>query len=111
MQALPIIEDLDVIKDRGPCLCAGAELGLMDALRLERGEEALHGRVIQAVAPPAHRRLDPVPLQHRLIRARGVLPEFKWSSQHLERGGCDGHGHSEAAFGSVRARRVALAWS
>ena len=34
---------------------------------------------------------------------------FKWSSQHLERGGCDGR--SEAAFGSVRARRVALAWS
>jgi hypothetical protein len=28
---------------------------------------------------------------------------------HLERGGCDDC--SEAAFGSVRARRVALAWS
>ena len=38
-----------------------------------------------------------------------VLPGFKWSSQHLERGGCDDC--SEAAFGSVRARRVALAWS
>ena len=38
-----------------------------------------------------------------------TLLKFKWSSQHLERGGCDGH--SEAAFGSVRARRVALAWS
>jgi transposase InsO family protein len=40
---------------------------------------------------------------------RGVQPGFKWSSQHLERGGCDGR--SEAAFGSVWARRVALAWS
>jgi transposase InsO family protein len=40
---------------------------------------------------------------------RGVQPGFKWSSQHLERGGCDDC--SEAAFGSVRARRVALAWS
>jgi putative transposase len=39
---------------------------------------------------------------------RGVQPGFKWSSQHLERGGCDGH--SEAAFGSVWARRVAVAW-
>ena len=38
-----------------------------------------------------------------------VFLGFKWSSQHLERGGCDGR--SEAAFGSVRARRVALAWS
>src|SRR3954471_8646562 len=47
-----------------------------------------------------------------LITENKVIPlGFKWSSQHLERGGCDGHGHSEAAFGSVRARRVALAWS
>src|SRR3982750_1750710 len=38
-----------------------------------------------------------------------VLPGFKWSSQHLERGGCDDC--SEAAFGSVWARRLALAWS
>src|SRR3954454_23504897 len=40
---------------------------------------------------------------------RGVQPEFKGSSQHLERGGCDDC--SEAAFGSVWAKRVALAWS
>jgi putative transposase len=40
---------------------------------------------------------------------RGSQLGFKWSSQHLERGGCDGR--SEAAFGSVWARRVALAWS
>jgi putative transposase len=39
---------------------------------------------------------------------RGVQPGFKWSSQHLERGGCDDG--SEAAFGSVWARRVAVAW-
>lgn len=38
-----------------------------------------------------------------------VQPEFKWSSQHLERGGCDDR--LEAAFGSVRARRLALAGS
>ena len=40
---------------------------------------------------------------------RGVQPGFKWSPQHLERGGCDEQ--AEAAFGSVRARRAALAWS
>src|SRR4051794_1571108 len=38
---------------------------------------------------------------------RGVQPGFKWSSQHLERGGCDEQ--VEVAFGSVRARRLALA--
>src|SRR4051794_26135300 len=43
-------------------------------------------------------------------RLRGrVQRAFKWSSQHLERGGCDGH--SEAAFRSVRAGRVAVARS
>ena len=43
------------------------------------------------------------------FRDRGDQPGFKRSSQHLGRGGCDGC--SEAAFGSVRARRVALAGS
>jgi putative transposase len=38
---------------------------------------------------------------------RGVQGEFKWSSQHLDGGVCDGH--AETAFGSVGARRVALA--
>jgi hypothetical protein len=32
---------------------------------------------------------------------------FKWSSQHLDGGVCDGH--AETAFGSVGSRRVALA--
>jgi len=41
-------------------------------------------------------------------RDRGVQPGFNRSSQHLERGGCDGC--PEAAFGSVWARRVAVAW-
>src|SRR3954447_24984743 len=43
------------------------------------------------------------------LSAGPSVPGFKRSSQHLERGGCDGC--SEAAFGSVRARRLALAWS
>jgi putative transposase len=38
---------------------------------------------------------------------RGVQGEFKWSSQRLDGGVCDGH--AETAFGSVGARYVALA--
>src|SRR3954466_14727553 len=38
---------------------------------------------------------------------RGVQGGFKWPSQHLDGG--VGDGHAEAAFGSVGARRVALA--
>src|SRR3954452_770530 len=45
----------------------------MDALCFERSKEALHGRVIQTVAPPAHRLLDPMSLQHGPIRPSRVL--------------------------------------
>src|SRR3954452_21009647 len=71
-----------VLEHRRPGLGARAEPGLMDALRLERGKEALHGRIIETIAAPAHGLLDPMPLQHRPIRTRGVLGGFDWSSQH-----------------------------
>src|SRR3954454_10165808 len=58
VQALPLVKHLDVLEHRRPRLRAGAEPGLMDALRLERGEEALHGRIIETIAAPAHRWLD-----------------------------------------------------
>src|SRR3712207_8246486 len=44
-------------------LRAGAEAGAMDVLLLQRGEEALHRRVVETVPAAAHRLLDPVPLQ------------------------------------------------
>jgi len=40
------------------------------------------------------------------VTDRGPLGGFKWSSQHLDQGGCGGP--SKAAFGSVPARRVAV---
>src|SRR4051794_31302186 len=39
-------------------------------------------------------------------RCAGMRGGFKWSSQHLDQGGCGGP--SKAAFGSVPARRVAV---
>src|SRR5689334_1739749 len=45
VQALPVVEDLDVIEHRRPGFRAGAEMDVVDVLLLERGEEALHGRV------------------------------------------------------------------
>src|SRR4051795_8602293 len=105
VQALPIVKHLDVLEHRGPRLRAGAEPGLMNALRLERGEEALHGRIIQAIAASAHRLLDAMSLQHRPIRPRRVLLGFKRSSQHLDGGGCD-EGW-ETALGSGTTSRVA----
>jgi hypothetical protein len=69
----------------------GAEPSLMDPLCFERGQEALHGRIIETVAPPAHRLLDAMPLQHRPIRPSGVwhaavamMKEPAWRAAALE---------------------------
>src|SRR3954469_21920505 len=73
VQALPVVEDLDVLEHRRLRLRTGAEADVVDVLLLERGEEGLHRRVVQAVAAPAHRLLDAVPLQHLAVRLRAVL--------------------------------------
>src|SRR3954471_1837280 len=63
-------------------------------------------RLVHAV----HRLCCGADLRSRLHEADRIdQPGVKWSSQHLERGGCD-EGW-ETALGSVRARRLALAWS
>jgi hypothetical protein len=40
------------------------ETDLLDVLLLQQSEEAFHGRVVAAVAAPAHGLLDAVQLQH-----------------------------------------------
>src|SRR3954453_3894105 len=67
MQTLPIVEDFAVFEHGRLRLLAGSEADLVDVLGLERGEEALHGRVIEAVAAAAHGLRDAVPLQHRPV--------------------------------------------
>jgi hypothetical protein len=42
-------------------------------LLLQRGEEALHRRVVETVAAPAHGLPDPVPLEHLAVGVGGVL--------------------------------------
>src|SRR3954470_1718906 len=88
---MAVVKDFDVLEHRRPRLGAGAEPGLMDPLCFERGKEALHGRIIETIAPPAHRWLDAMLLQHRRIRPRGVLHtavammnEPAWRSAALE---------------------------
>src|SRR4051794_22739093 len=73
VQALPIVEDFDVVEHRRLRLLADVEADLVDVLRLEGGEEALHGRIIEAVAAPAHGLGDTVPLQHGAVGLGGVL--------------------------------------
>jgi putative transposase len=61
--------------------------------------------VCDALLMAIRRRQPPRGLIHH--SDRGVQGEFKWSSQHLDGGVCDGH--AETAFGSLGARRVTLA--
>src|SRR5436309_15732746 len=65
--ALAVVEDLDVLHDRRPRGGAGREVGAVDQLLLQRGEEALHRRVVPAVRPAAHAARDPVPGQEDLV--------------------------------------------
>src|SRR3954465_14650099 len=46
VQALPVVEDLDILEHRRPGLRPGAEADVVDVLLLERGEEGLHRRVV-----------------------------------------------------------------
>src|SRR4051794_10314358 len=109
VQALAVVEDFDVVEHRRLGLLAGVEADLVDVLRLEGGEEALHGRIMEAVAAAAHGLGDAVPLQHHAVGLGGVLGGFKWSSQHPLKGSCDAG--SKAAVGSVGAGAPILTWS
>src|SRR4051812_24266414 len=95
-----------------PTPSAGVRIKLLNLLRLRsrRCDPLGHGwpfhdpgAVIRAIG------VEPHVIGEKARADRRVHLGFKWSSQHLERGGCDDC--SEAAFGSVRARRLALAWS
>src|SRR3712207_8660892 len=43
-----VVEGFDVLEDRAPCRRPGREAGAVDELVLERAEEALHRRVVDA---------------------------------------------------------------
>src|SRR3954449_6495871 len=55
-------------------------MDVVDVLLLQRGEEALHRRVVQAVPAPAHGLLDPVPSQDLAVGLGGVLPGLNRST-------------------------------
>lgn len=77
MEALAIVEDLEVVEQRRPGLVASAVTSLVDVLDLERGEQAFHGRVVEAIAFAAHGLRDAMPLQHCPVGLGSVLPGFK----------------------------------
>ena len=73
MPPLRIIEALNVIEHVCLCLVPGPVRLAVDALRLERGEEALHRRVVPDVARAAHRAGDAM-IGHQPLEPRGRSP-------------------------------------
>src|SRR4051794_6207035 len=106
VRALPVVEDLDVLEHRRLRLRTGAEADVVDVLLLQRGEEAVHGRVVEAVPLAAHRLLDAVSSQDLAVGLRGVLGGFNWSSQRLSAPTAAPHQGPRLAFAS-RASRAA----
>jgi len=85
----------------------GREPAAVQQLAFKGGEEAFAHGVVIGVAHRTHRRTHaglPAPFAEA---ERRILGRFNWSSQHPDRGGCDGH--SETALGPSRARGVAVA--
>jgi hypothetical protein len=108
MESLAVVVAFDVGGHVAPRFVAGCPMALMDEFDLERVKEALHGRVVMAVAAPAPRLPHLGGVEELAIVLGGILGRINWSSQHLDGGGCDED--SETALGSSRARRVAVAW-
>ncbi len=93
----------------------------LERMLADRGVEVDHVslyRWVQRFAPELEKRVrrhlrpcrGPWHVDETYVRVDGewrYLGEFKWSSQHLDGGVCGGH--AETTFGSVGARRVALA--
>lgn len=68
-----IVEAFQVEEDVGHRFLASAVKGMVDQLRLQRTKEALHRRVVVAVATTAHAGRDGMGGQQRLERSAGVL--------------------------------------
>ena len=83
MATLPIVEHLDELENRGPCLGWTLVVGVVDELGLQRSKEALHDGVVPAVGASAHRAYDAVGIEQAPVVGRSVLAGFKGSSQHV----------------------------
>ena len=58
MASARVVEPLDIVEHVGPGLVSGAIHLASDALGFQRGEEALHRRIVPDIAGPAHAASD-----------------------------------------------------
>src|ERR1700761_5735971 len=93
MQAAPIVEALDILEHIGPSLIACEVVALLDELAFQRCKEALHRRVVPAVAFAAHRADHPMLPQPLAVTVRRILHPAIGVVDEAWRGApaCDGH--------------------
>src|SRR3954447_17628459 len=105
MATLAIVKGLHVLEDDPAGRLPGRKAGAVNQLGLERAEEALHRRVVPAVALAAHRLHDPVPGQDRPVVLARVLetPRSEWWVS--PRGRCRRRGAIRRASHAGSARR------
>src|SRR6476619_7183951 len=73
MAALPIIETHNVGKDVSLGFLAGLVILEMNMLTFEGAKEALHGRIVIAVASATHATLDLLVTEKSLVRIASIL--------------------------------------
>ena len=73
---LPVIEDLDILRDLAVSLLTGLVATMMHQLILQRSSETLHRRVVITVTLPTHGRGHSELPQLLLIVSDTILGEF-----------------------------------
>src|SRR5260370_39573252 len=107
MPTVRVVPALAEVEDGQPRLGLAREATAVQQLALARGEEALTEGIVVGVTHAPHGRPD-AGLAAPEAKADGrILGEFKRSSQHLTRGGCDDD--TEAVFGAGRTSQTTLA--
>ena len=104
-----VVEALDVVEH----VCPGVVPGSIDLagtpFGFERGEEALHRRIVPDIAGPAHGTIDTIVIQQQPELFGCVLGRFKRPSQHPKNGGNDDS--LQTRFRSVHSEKVTFAWT
>src|SRR6476620_5509544 len=99
MQAPPIVPALQELEDIRSCLIVRQVVALLDEFALQRGIEALHRRVVPAIALAAHRADDAVLLQSLAILVRRRIA---WVQEVVATPACSAFSNSSNTSAGVR---------
>src|SRR5919199_627644 len=95
MQAPSVVPALQELENVSPGFGVRQVVALLDELALQRGIEALHRRIVPAIALAAHRAKDAVLLQSLAVLMRGELHAAIRVVNEAGRGALTGDGHVE----------------